>query len=162
MWGCRALLFVWELPQNLLGLYNLRRQQRRNLIESIRFDNERWMVQLKDGHPISLGLFVFWADERSRFVTDANTNLRHEYGHSIQSRILGPLYIPIVGVASVLRAYYAGWYRRRYGRNWGRYYEGFPEAWADHLVGVKSLSPGDIQADVPAEPNPPRPSRRER
>ena len=147
-WSGGTLLFVWELPQNVLGLINLHRQWRRNMIANAAFERVRWFIQLKDGQPISLGLFLFWADERSRYVTEAEVNRLHEYGHSIQSRLLGPLYLPLIGIPSVMRALYAIWYRRHHGHGWHGFYDGFPESWADRLAGVKSKSPAAIQDAV--------------
>lgn len=58
--------------------------------------------------------------------------LVHEYGHTIQSLMLGPLYLPLVALPSAL------WcnlppckkYRRRSGVS---YYTFFTESWADRL-----------------------------
>ena len=60
--------------------------------------------------------------------------LRHEYGHSIQSLILGPLYLFVVGLPSIL------WCRvPALGKSWrsGRrsYYSFFTERSADRLGG---------------------------
>ncbi|NNM54186.1 MAG: hypothetical protein HKM05_05625 [Spirochaetales bacterium] len=58
--------------------------------------------------------------------------LRHEAGHSRQSRLLGPLYLVVIGLPSLL---WAGWYTWRYRRGrtktphpYGWFYT---EAWAD-------------------------------
>ena len=58
--------------------------------------------------------------------------LVHEYGHTIQSLILGPLYLPIVGLPSVI------WFRtprlsqRRHDAE-SSYYAFFTERWANTL-----------------------------
>jgi len=120
-----ALLGVWELPQNLLGLTLLVLVHRR--IDERRREAGRLFLRTRSTG-VSLGWFVFWCtDEAIR---------RHEYGHTIQSRLLGPLYLPLVGLPSVLRALYARAYRRRTGRWWPRYFHGYPENWADRLGGV--------------------------
>lgn len=119
------MLGVWELPQNLLGVALLAFTRRR-IIESRREAGRLFLRTRSTG--VSLGWFVFWCtDESIR---------RHEYGHTIQSRLLGPLYLPLVGLPSVLRALYARAYRRRTGRWWPRYFDGYPENWADRLGGV--------------------------
>ena len=51
--------------------------------------------------------------------------------------MLGPLYLPVVGLPSISRAAYALVYREVTGRQWTRYYDGFPEDWADRLGGVQ-------------------------
>ena len=54
--------------------------------------------------------------------------LVHEYGHTIQSLILGPLYLPFVGLPSLL---WAGCYRLFRIRR--AYVSVYPENWAEHL-----------------------------
>jgi hypothetical protein len=51
----------------------------------------------------------------------------HEYGHCRQSRILGPFYLLVVGVPSLISRMFPSdtWYRR------------WPESWADRLGGVE-------------------------
>lgn len=85
---------------------------------------------------------MFYGTRDSKFVALGPENIDHDYGHSIQSRTLGPLYIPLVGVPSVARALYATIYCKITGRRWARYYDGWPEKQADRLGGVdRSLRP---------------------
>lgn len=132
----RAALFVWELPQNVLGLSLLGVEALTRSIVDVRFERERVMIESK-GQAISLGLFVFWCRTSNRWHDLDERNRDHEYGHSIQSRRLGPLYLPLVGVPSTARALYALAYREITGRKWSRYYAGYPERWADQLGGVR-------------------------
>ena len=60
----------------------------------------------------------------------------HELGHTVQSRRLGPLYLPTVGIVSPTRALYAMAYRWRTGRGWARYYDRWPEDAADRYGGI--------------------------
>lgn len=84
---------------------------------------------------LSLGLFIFTYYE-SNFET-----IKHEYGHCIQSAILGPAYLIAVGIISFLRSITARAVYQFLKRNprdiiaW--YYGGYPEKWADKLGGVK-------------------------
>lgn len=78
---------------------------------------------------LSLGFFVFVSGDG-----DCELVL-HEYGHCLQSLILGPLYLFAVGLPSLL---WAGLpvcrrYRRRRSVS---YYSFFTERWADRLAGV--------------------------
>jgi len=63
----------------------------------------------------------------------------HEWGHTRQSRIFGPLYLIVIGVAS---AVFNNLWDRLFHKNWSHerrtqwYYSRFPEAWADRLGGV--------------------------
>lgn len=104
-------------------------------VESANRANGRLFIKSRIS-AVSLGYFVFWTEGTTRyFVHDESTRL-HEYGHTFQSRLLGPLYLPCVGVPSVLRVVYALLYREITGRRWGGYFDGYPERWADRLGGV--------------------------
>lgn len=61
---------------------------------------------------VSLGMFLFVSkgvnvemSKRGKLVPTADNDLVvHEYGHTIQSLVLGPLYFPVIGLPSVLWA----------------------------------------------------------
>ncbi len=130
-------LFVWELPQNLLGAFILWRLNRRGAVVEIVPERHRLFVHTTTA--VSLGRFIFWYRDDDNPVFDITAvNRDHEYGHSVQSRLLGPLYLPVIGLPSYLRTVYARWYYRRYGAKWKGYYRGFPERWADRIAGVDS------------------------
>lgn len=59
----------------------------------------------------------------------------HEWGHSIQSLIFGPLYLLVIGIPSVMRGSISHWHYNK-NDNWD-YYNGFPENWADKIGGVQ-------------------------
>lgn len=133
-----ALLAVWEGPQNLVGLALLGllhlgsprptwSYERRRL-----FIANRWVA-------VSLGWFVFWTDTAFGAFEHNEATRMHEYGHSIQSRWLGPLYLPLVGVPSVSRVVYALLHWRLTGRRWTGYFDGWPEHHADTLGGVRRV-----------------------
>ena len=46
---------------------------------------------------MSMGMFLFLGDHDKHVLV-------HEYGHSIQSCILGPLYLPVIGIPSLIWA----------------------------------------------------------
>ena len=60
--------------------------------------------------------------------------IKHEYGHTIQSRYLGPFYLLIIGIPSLL---WAGWYGIIEKKTKKSYYWFYTESWADKLGGVK-------------------------
>lgn len=131
-----SLLFFWELPQNVLGASLLATEGLLGTVKSVRRDRGRLFVE-STHTAVSLGWFVFWARGENRwFVLDGATR-EHEYGHTRQSRLLGPLYLPLVGVPSALRVVYAVAHRELTGRRWGGYFDGYPEDWADRLGGVR-------------------------
>ena len=86
----------------------------------------------RDG--VSLGLFAFVPDTENEGLKEHM--IRHEYGHSIQSMILGPLYLPVVGIPSLC------WnampvlqhFRSRKGVEYERFYT---ESWANRLGGTR-------------------------
>ena len=80
---------------------------------------------------VSLGLFIFVSGnivEPKRFLRIAS----HEYGHCIQSLILGPFYLLVIGLPSFLWAMIPA-ARRWRTRNAYDYYRFFTERSADYL-----------------------------
>lgn len=129
-------LAIWELPQNTLGLATLLVEASLGTLEGLEHDRGRLFVRSRN-NAVSLGFFIFWSEGENRwFVLDRWTRA-HEHGHSFQSRWLGPLYLPLVGVPSVARVLYAVAYRELTGRRWQHYFDGYPESWADRLGGVQ-------------------------
>ncbi len=134
----QLILFPWQLPQNLLGLGFGLYLRCRGRIAEMKWERNRCF--LRTDTAVSLALFIFWKidyDDPVFFLPSVNRE--HEYGHSIQSLLLGPLYLPVVGLPSYLRTVYARWYYQKHGVRWEGYYAGFPESWADRLGGVDSL-----------------------
>jgi hypothetical protein len=131
-------LFVWELPQNVLGALDLAVCLLLRRVATVHWERDRIFVKVRGAGAVSLGLFVFWSDDDTPYVRITSTNKEHEFGHSIQSRMLGPLYLPLVGLPSTCRVGYAIAYRRLTGRRWDGYFRGYPEDWADRLANVDS------------------------
>lgn len=130
-----ALLFMWELPQNIFGvlLYGILKYKK----QVTGFEKEshlRFIETKKLG--VSLGWFIFWSPTGNRFAQYTNDCRMHEYGHARQSVILGPLYLLLVGIPSVSRVIYSRWYFRKNGIHWKYYFDGYPENWADKLGGI--------------------------
>jgi len=129
------ILFFWELPQNLLGMIYYSVSYWRKTILDKKILNGRFRVEtIKTG--VSLGWFVFYTSKPIRFNKPAEDCLQHELGHSRQSMLLGPLYLILVGIPSIIRVGYSKYYRWHYNREWKDYFRGYPENWADKLGGV--------------------------
>jgi hypothetical protein len=85
---------------------------------------------------VSLGRYNFL--DLDFFLTNEGRSRLHEYGHSRQSRMLGPLYLIIIGLPSLLgniwdRLFHQGWESDERER----WYFSLPwEKWADKLGGV--------------------------
>ena len=73
---------------------------------------------------ISLGLFIF---------TDRDSILlEHEYSHTLQSLLLGPLYIPVISLPSLLWAGLPCFRNLRKNKKIS-YNSFFTEKWAEHI-----------------------------
>ncbi|MBE6041107.1 MAG: hypothetical protein E7220_01135 [Clostridiales bacterium] len=128
-----AAQWTWGLPQTLIGagLYLKHRKDKH-------FDHQGACVtewNRKDG--ISLGKFIFIPDSDDRFIVE------HEYGHTIQSLILGPAYLLLVGAPSMLwnRSEFFKRRRRETGRS---YYSAVFERTASKL-GAKASARKDTK-----------------
>lgn len=120
------LIFIWQLPQNMLGLilFGLFRHDAR----TADYRGIRVMRSPKMKGGISLGYYVIVSRHASE------TTVLHEWGHTRQSLMLGWLYFLIIGIPSF------GWATSRTlfpalkKRN---YYSFYTEKWADRLAGIK-------------------------
>lgn len=126
------LLYIWQFPQNLAGLiFRLFTPADILKVKDYRGDVNVYVSSRMSGG-ITLGKYITlsksYADlERNKDIWD------HEYGHTRQSRMLGPLYLFIIGIPSITWASLYGWIIP-YTRN--GYYKFFCEHWADRLGGV--------------------------
>ena len=138
-----ALLFLWELPQTVLGMLLYAILKKRNQIVGIERESHRIYLETQNTG-VSLGLIVFWTPAGNRFWYLKNDCRMHEFGHARQSVRLGPLYLFLVGIPSMSRVIYRWGYYRIKGKSWEKYYFGFPENWADILGGVMDPKRCDI------------------
>ena len=91
--GYGILQILWGFPQTLLGFAVFLRLRG---APHYRYHGAV-VTEWKRKTGLSLGLFLF--------IPEGNLGqdfLVHEYGHTIQSLVLGPLYLMIVGIPSVL------------------------------------------------------------
>lgn len=119
------LQWTWGLPQTLIGsaVYLAHRKEGHFNHKGAR------VTEWERNSGLSLGKFIFIPRRGGR-----HTLLDHEYGHTLQSLILGPAYLLLIGVPSAL------WYRlpffRRMRKRTGRsYYSAVFEKTADKLGG---------------------------
>ena len=90
-------------------------------------------TEWKSDASMSLGLFVFVSEG----LSDRSDNYReevivHEYGHTIQSLILGPLYLIVIGIPSSVWANFPKLIEYRKKNNIS-YFSLFCEKWANFL-----------------------------
>lgn len=119
------VMYMWQLPQNLLGLAF-------GLFVRPSFDvpcgDSRAVVRRSDRMRggVSLGRYVY-------VESSAQETIRHELGHCAQSRMLGPLYLIVVGLPSLV---WAALYGRVIRETPGGYHGFWTEKWADRLGGA--------------------------
>ena len=77
---------------------------------------------------LSLGDYIF-IDYMSPEII-----IKHEYGHSKQSTILGPLYLIVIGIPSLLHNI-LHYLCNKVGIKWN-YYSFYTEHWANKLAGI--------------------------
>lgn len=120
----KILHFIWGLPQNIIGGIMYLIFRRKNPHKKYK---NAYVCEMPFGGGVSLGMFIF--------VSNINweQTIKHEYGHTIQSMILGPLYLLVIGLPSVIWAGCFNKYRQKHNVS---YYSFFCEKWADKLGGV--------------------------
>ena len=127
----RALQWSWGVVQNSIGGLLTLLLWRRPRLWFYGACVTRWSLR----GSLSLGMFLFLGTrgDPSEPLTEAERRvLVHEYGHSIQSLLLGPLYLPLVGLPSVLWANLPA--LRRFRKRRGvSYFSVYPESWANRL-----------------------------
>lgn len=121
----KILHFIWGLPQNIIGgiMYLIFRWKNPHK----KYKNAYVCVMPNRWGCVSLGMFIF--------VTDINAEqtIKHEYGHTRQSMLLGPLYLLVIGLPSII---WAGCFSEYRQKHYVSYYDFYTESWADKLGGV--------------------------
>lgn len=128
------VMWIWQLPQFVLGLVVWLAVSRRcrtgrrylNEEETVWFEYTVCPWRFRAGLSLSGG-FIFVPDDAD------NDMIRHEQGHAMQSWYLGPLYLVVIGLPSLI---WAGLHRLPKLRNLD-YYAFYTEKWADRLAEVK-------------------------
>lgn len=130
IWQC-----TWGILQTLLGLVMF--------LLHIRCKHYSYhgaiITEWNTKSSMSLGLFVFvtatpyFADKFKEELTIEECSERllvHEYGHTIQSLILGPLYLIVIGIPSTLWGFIGAGKRKNKQIAYGAF---FTENWANKL-----------------------------
>ena len=131
-------LWIWQLPQNIVGLIVLVIMGYEKVLTAENGNKVYFSTSMPGG--ISLGKYSIISKYyiRSHMTDKAILDLdvtRHEaLGHGTQSRYLGPLYLPVVGLQSIIWAWIYPCKAFPYSKN--GYYRFWTESWADKLGGV--------------------------
>ncbi len=91
-----VLLYIWQLPQNLLGLAYMAICTDRVLVTHQRGVYFYATKRVRSG--VTLGQYVFIAPHRMT----GEAIYDHEYGHVVQSRRWGWLWLLVFGIPSIL------------------------------------------------------------
>lgn len=132
LWQC-----TWGILQTVLGLIVFLL----HIGDKHYFYHGAVITEWKGKSSVSLGLFVFVTKEPYFYekLKDEYTMeklsarlLVHEYGHTIQSLILGPLYLIVIGLPSTLWGFLPHLNEKR-KKECISYFAFFTEKWANYL-----------------------------
>lgn len=132
LWQC-----TWGILQTVLGLIVFLL----HIGDKHYFYHGAVITEWKGKSSVSLGLFVFVTKEPYFYekLKDEYTMeklsarlLVHEYGHTIQSLILGPLYLIVIGLPSTLWGFLPHLNKKR-KKECISYFAFFTEKWANYL-----------------------------
>lgn len=113
-----AIKYIWQLPQNLLGLLVSK------LLDCTYHIDDDYYLTKKYRFGVSLGRYIIFGG-----YWPCMNDIMHERGHCTQSLIFGWLYLIVIGLPSAIgnaihRVYKFDYYKLPW------------EAWADKLGGV--------------------------
>ena len=130
--------WVWQFPQMLLGLilvkilkahkHTILMDNGERIINYWHFDRNSKFSKFISG--VSLAVYILLSDNNN----DDRT-ICHEYGHCLQSKKLGWLYLIVIGLPSIIN----NLWDRNFHKDWAYqdrikwYYSRFPEKQADVL-----------------------------
>ena len=91
------ILFIWQLPQHIVALiyFGYLVMMCKDLGVDSRYKQAIVIPCVMRG-AITLGNYVFVG-----LNSEYKETVKHELGHTIQSKILGPLYLIIIGIPSI-------------------------------------------------------------
>lgn len=118
------MLYIWQLPQNLIGLLFLlfiKGEQKHTLYGVGFYSSNGFRGGISLGQYIIMG---YYYEEK----------IKHEWGHCIQSKMLGPLYLLVIGLPSLIWCWLHG---TLIPRDKVSYFWFYTEKWADKLGGVE-------------------------
>ena len=146
------LQWSWGIIQNIVGfimlLINIKQKH-------YYYKGTIITVWDKEEYCMGIGMFIFISKQCPK---DPKQNLSlhecfdrtkvHEYGHTIQSIILGPLFLLVIGLPSCIWANLSSLKQYR-KNNKISYYSFYPERWANYLgelvTGCKSMGQAMIE-----------------
>lgn len=120
------LLFIWQLPQNIIAIVMLPFLGKLELISYKKFCFAFKGSKMRGG--ISLGTFAYLSPSLSKKIP----SIMHEQeGHTFDSKLFGPLYLFVIGIPSIMWAWL--------GDSNKCYYDFYTERWANKHAGLEVL-----------------------
>lgn len=141
LWWVRfCLLFIWQLPQNLIAILMLPFLGKLELIACRNYAFCFIGEKMQGG--ISLGSFVYVSKSLSKY----ETHIAHELdGHTVDSKYFGPLYLFIIGIPSIC------WAGLRNTKKHPNYYTFYTEKWANKHAKLKVIKRSNSYYDLEFE-----------
>ena len=120
------ILFIWQLPQHIVALiyFGYLVMMCKDLGVDSRYKQATVIPCIMRG-AITLGDYVFVG-----LNLEYKETVKHELGHTIQSKILGPLYLIVIGIPSIT---YCGLRRLFPSLRKKNYYDFYTEKSANYL-----------------------------
>ena len=120
------ILFIWQLPQHIVALiyFGYLVMMCKDLGVDSRYKQATVIPCIMRG-AITLGNYVFVG-----LNSEYKETVKHELGHTIQSKILGPLYLIVIGIPSIT---YCGLRRIFPSLRKKNYYNFYTERTANYL-----------------------------
>lgn len=128
---------TWGFLQTVLGLFVFLAHRK----DRHYFHHGAVITEWEAPSSVSLGMFVFVTKKpyfyeklKDEYTMDELSRrlLVHEYGHTVQSLILGPLYLIVMGIPSTLWGFLPSCAKKRKEENVS-YFSFFTERWANSL-----------------------------
>lgn len=117
---------LWQLPQVMIAfIYYIYLEQRGEILCSYLLQGAIVIVRKSYYGSMTLGNFIFLSSRASDRI------IKHEWGHARQSLILGPLYLLVVGLPSIIWAAFHKSIAPDKPYDWF-----YTESWANRLCGI--------------------------
>ena len=138
----RILTEIWQFPQHIIAYVIILINCKSIKLMVSKDGISHYLVDHLFDNAISLGNYIF-LDSDGNF---SYKTIKHEFGHQKQSLMLGPLYLIVIGLPSIIgniidRIKHK-YFRRYYDPDF--YYKQPWEAWADKLGGVVRKSINNV------------------
>ena len=138
----RILTEIWQFPQHIIAYVIILINCKSIKLMVSKDGISHYLVDHLFDNAISLGNYIF-LDSNGNF---SYKTIKHEFGHQKQSLMLGPLYLIVIGLPSIIgniidrikHKYFNKYYDPDF------YYKQPWEAWADKLGGVVRKSINNV------------------